>query len=61
MGCIYNDWNGKCGIKIIINLAVMSNYRICIVDDDPNPEDSCIDYESADTDYITWQNYNIMV
>jgi hypothetical protein len=56
MSCIYSDFNGKCTLWD-------ENYELpcapdgdCVCEDDPNPEDSCENYESDEpTDDPWWE------
>lgn len=47
MGCIYSQFeDGKCEIwsKDVYSSGCDKN-GVCVVEDDPNPEDSCEDFE----------------
>ena len=55
MGCIYNNWDGECSIwDKNIEMQGCDERGICVCDDDPNPEDSCEDYNS-DSNYDDWE------
>ena len=44
MGCIYSDFEGKCQFSPIEQGTDEKGF--CIVEEDPNPSDSCESYES---------------
>ena len=57
MGCRYSDFRGKC------TLCDESYYGFnpkgaydgdCVVEDDPNPLDSCDDYEDEEEEEVSW-------
>lgn len=52
MGCIYSNFEGECTLWEQDSAANPDGCEgpICIVEDDPEPEDSCHDYDSDGDD-----------
>jgi len=46
MGCKFSNFNGKCTLDGNIGIIGTDEEGNCVVEDDPNPEDSCESYES---------------
>ena len=48
MGCLYCNFEGVCDFyPEDLNVGVDEN-GFCVVEEDPNPEDSCCSYQSMD-------------
>ena len=52
MGCIYSNFDGECALWDVDTdyEAQGCEAGFCIVEDDPNPADSCEDYQSDGND-----------